>query len=214
MILGCQEFEIMSSCVHSPCFYASIREWFLLFNSRPYRHYTAVIMLPYQAHISPDTTYTETDSSSVGQGVHGEEFYVCLFIKEQINKQYITRLKTKLPGQLKKPIFGRHKILQAQRLSTYIVASRLNVHAGFSPNLAFLYKYDNQWCLSSQLVLALQPVNNTTNLQVLMIPRGSSYTCSQTYFCVFNQININISKLRPLLWCLSFNQGFALGVEY
>ena len=66
-------------------------------------------MLPYQAHISPDTTYTETDSSSVGQGVHGEEFYICLFLNKQINKQYITRLKKKLPGQLKKPIFGRHK---------------------------------------------------------------------------------------------------------
>ena len=84
------------------------------FNSRPYRHYTAVIMLPYQAHISPDTTYTETDSSSVGQGVHGEEFNVCLFmfflfLNKQINKQYITRLETKLPGQFKKPIFGRYR---------------------------------------------------------------------------------------------------------
>ena len=49
-------------------------------------------MLPYQAHISPDTTYTETDSSSVGQGVHGEEFvYLCLFLNKQIN----TRLETK-----------------------------------------------------------------------------------------------------------------------
>ena len=53
-------------------------------------------MLPYQAHISPDTTYTETDSSSVGQGVHGEEFvYLCLFLNKQINKQFITGLETK-----------------------------------------------------------------------------------------------------------------------
>ena len=118
MVLGCREFEILSSCVHIPCFYASIREWFLLFNSRLYRHYTAVIMLPYQAHISPDTTYTETDSSSVGQGVHGEEFYVCLFLNKQINKQYITRLET---GQLKKAIFGRYRNFtgSADLLSTY-----------------------------------------------------------------------------------------------
>jgi hypothetical protein len=145
MVLGCREFEIFSSWVHSPCFYASIREWFLLFNSRPYRHYTAVIMLPYQAHISPDTTYTETDSSSVGQGVHGEEFYVCLpkyvclFLNKQINKQYITRLETKLSG-----------------------SDRPNVWFGWTvrPNFycAVWPKWQNFFCRTQNFVLHSRPI--------------------------------------------------------
>ena len=112
-----RESEILSSWVHSPCFYASIKEWFLLFNSRPYRHYTAVIMLPYQAHISPDTTYTETDSSSVGYTV--KSFLIacsCFLVFKQTN--VLPDSRQSCQASSKSPFLADIDILQAQWISS------------------------------------------------------------------------------------------------